>query len=141
MVQPDAGSTIVVVDGDPFVADVLMYALREGLGPTICAVTPDHAESLIGMARWRLAVIDAMTRGVEIAREAARRGTPVLLVTADFATAEKLRRYGFAVLQKPMSMDCLVQEARAAVARAWLVCQSFARAADSMEQGEGSLWC
>lgn len=141
--QPDPSYTIVVVDRDPFVADVLMQALREDVGATICALTTGHATDLLASARWRLAVVDVTLgrAGVDIAAAAVEMGTPVVLLTGDFRAADTLRRYGFAVLQKPIAMACLVQEARMAISRSWAVCRTFTTAAAYMLKAEGSLWC
>ena len=96
------------LDRDPFVADVLMQALREDVGATICALTTGHATDLLASARWRLAVVDVTLgrAGVDIAAAAVEMGTPVVLLTGDFRAADTLRRYGFAVLQKPIAMAC-----------------------------------
>lgn len=142
--QPDAAQTIVVVDADPLVADVLMHALRRALGPAVCAVTTDHAAELLAMARWRLAVVDVMLPGrssVEIAAIAVAMETPVLLTTGDFSATAKLRRHGFAVLQKPMAMHVLIAEARRAIAESWGCRRTFTLAAARMLEAEGRLRC
>lgn len=141
--QPDPIYTIVVVDRDPFVADVLMQALREGVGATICALTTARATDVLASARWRLAVVDVRLGwpGVDIAAAAVEMGTPVVLLTGDLWAADRLRRYGFAVLQKPISMACLVQEARMTISRSWGVCHAFTIAAACMLKAEGALWC
>lgn len=138
--QPDAANTIVVVDDDPLVADVFTYGLKADLGPAIRVLTADRAMELLAATRWRLAIIDVMLprrSGVEIAQGAVAMGTPVLLATGDFRATTTLRRYGYPVLQKPMTMEALVAEARMAIAQGESLCDAFRRSTADMLEDEG----
>jgi DNA-binding NtrC family response regulator len=134
--QPDLANTILVVDDEPLVAEVLMQALREGLGPTIAAVTTEHALALLEASRFRLAVVDVVLphrSGVELGEIAVGLGTPVMLISGDFDVVAALRRYGFPfVMQKPMRMTTLVREAQMAILQGVDACWAYGLAAEVM---------
>lgn len=132
---------ILVVDDEPSICELMQIAL-EGSGScrVTMAVSGEQALSVLMRDRPDAVIVDAVlpkTSGLGIANVAVHFGIPVLIVTGDPETAEKLDEVGCPFLWKPFHINTMVAEARALLVEASLrraeVAMSLRRLANSVE--------
>ncbi len=115
--------------------------LQTAFARVISAFTADHAMRLVSSCPFSLAVIDVLLpggrSGIDIAAECSTMGTPVLLTGGSFEAVPALRRFGFSVLQKPISMVVLCGEALSVLADGEAHRMAQRRAAALMEAETG----
>ena len=122
----DGPGTVVVVEDDQHISDlVAMYLRREGFR-VVQLREGDHAQEAVGRHGARLAIVDVGlpgdVDGFEVTRRLGDRGdrVPVLFLTARDATEDKV--YGLTLgaddyLTKPFSLEELVARVRAILRR------------------------
>lgn len=133
---------ILFVDDEPSICELMQMALEtSGSCRVTTAMTGDQALSVLMQDRPDAVIVDAVlpkTSGLGIANVAVHFGIPVLIVTGEPATAEKLDQAGCPFLWKPFHIDTIVAEARALLAEANQrraeVAMSLRRLTNSMEE-------
>jgi DNA-binding response OmpR family regulator len=110
------GRTVLVVDDDRRVRDLIRLTLEEGGFDVTTAADGAEAIALVGSERPGLLVLDlTLPRADGFAVAAAVRrihgsGVPIVVITADGSPAEKASRIGAdAWLRKPFDVDELVE--------------------------------
>jgi two-component system NtrC family response regulator len=134
---------IVVVEDDPAVAVVVAEALST-CANVQCAASTDQAIDLLSSRPWSLAVLDVMLNdgsGLELAEIAARNNTPVMLIAGHPKAMEALEKYGFPHMAKPFAMRDFVNNARLLIAQRDDAVAAVKRAAATMREETGDLWC
>ena len=120
-----AGATILVVEDDPAMADVVAAYLRKAGYRPVLAATGDEALEAVQRAEPRLVLLDLMLpyrSGWEICRELRLRAdVPIIMVTARRAEEDRLRGFAEGVddyVTKPFSPRELVARVGAVLRRA-----------------------
>jgi two-component system OmpR family response regulator len=118
------GATVLVVEDEPSIADVLAIALRYHRFEVITAGSVRQAQQLAGQTRPDVALLDVMLPdgdGRALGRElrAVHRDMAVVFVTARDATAEIVGALGFGddYITKPFNVDEVVARIRAVLRR------------------------
>ena len=113
---------ILVVDDQPDVRSVVQLGLEEIGHYRVSAVgTGDQALRLFESDRPDAVILDAVLpgmSGIELAAHAVLRDIPVLVITGEPTTDERLRRAGWPHLRKPFHIDELLAQVRATIAQA-----------------------
>ncbi len=120
-----ASATILVVDDEPYIADLLSAGLRfEGFGVEV-ASTAEEALATTARCEPDLVLLDVMLPdldGTELCRRLRERGSavPVVFVTARDATEDKVAglALGDDYITKPFSLSEVVARVRAVLRRA-----------------------
>ncbi|MDF5752872.1 response regulator transcription factor [Spongiactinospora sp. TRM90649] len=118
-------SRILVVDDEPYLADLVATALRYEGYATAIAPTGASAIAMTGTFRPDLIVLDVMlpdVLGTEVCRRLRQSGSdvPVVFLTARDATEDRvggLRAGGDDYVTKPFSLEELVERVRAVLRR------------------------
>lgn len=118
------GATVLVVEDEPSIADVLAIALRYHRFQVITAGSVRQAQQLAGQTRPDVALLDVMLpdgdgRALGRALRALHPDTAVVFVTARDAPAEIVGALGFGddYITKPFNVDEVVARIRAVLRR------------------------
>ena len=113
---------ILVVDDHADICAVVRIGLEElGHYRVSTARSGDHALSLLDSDPPDLVLLDAILpgmTGMELAACAVERDIPVLLMTGEAATEDRLERVGWPHLRKPFHLDELILEVRHTISKA-----------------------
>lgn len=108
---------VLIVDDEPAICELVQMALE---ADGSCRVTPassaGDAMTVLERDRPDAAIIDAVlpqASGLQLATRAIGLGVPVLIVTGEPQTRDKLRAAGCPYLPKPFPIGTLVTETRA----------------------------
>ena len=126
MVDPDGRRTVLVVDDEPTISEIVARYLERAGYATSTAADGLEAIRLVDESRPDLVVLDVMLPdldGFEVIRLMRENGsrTPVVFLTARDATDDKIRGLtlgGDDYVTKPFSLEELVARARAVLRRA-----------------------
>lgn len=103
---------IVIVDDEYLVCDVIADGMRSLLGATVeTAFTGRDAAALLENDEFNLAIIDATLpdmSGLDLARLAANRDVPVVLISGDAGISLRLAQFDYPFLVKPFSISALI---------------------------------
>jgi DNA-binding response OmpR family regulator len=113
---------VLVVDDEPVICDTVAAFLKEWPGTeVVVAMTGKVGAETLRDDHFDLALIDALLpglSGITLANLAANDHTPVLLFSGHPEVNEKLERFGCPHLEKPFSLEKLLDAAEHAVATA-----------------------
>lgn len=115
--------SILVVDDDAGLRQLMQWALEDGGYPVETAADGEQAVARIRQAPPRLLVLDMTLPGIDgfgVAKvlKAIARDVPILVVTADGGAEAKAARVGaFSFLRKPFLMEELLARVRKALLR------------------------
>jgi DNA-binding response OmpR family regulator len=108
---------VLVVDNEPAICELVQLALEaDGSCRVSSASSVEDAVALLRRDPPDAAIIDAIlpqSSGLQLASEVLDRGVPVLIVTGEPATRERLERVGCPYLAKPFPINLLVVETKA----------------------------
>jgi len=108
---------VLVVDNEPAICELVQLALEaDGSCRVSSASSVDDALALLRRDPPDAAIIDAVlpqSSGLQLAGEILDRGVPVLIVTGEPATRERLESVGCPYLAKPFPINVLVAETKA----------------------------
>lgn len=108
---------VLVVDNEPAICELVQLALEaDGSCRVSSASNVDDAIALLRRDPPDAAIIDAIlpqSSGLQLAGEVLDRGVPVLIVTGEPATRERLESIGCPYLAKPFPINVLVAETNA----------------------------
>lgn len=108
---------VLVVDNEPAICDLVQLALEaDGSCRVSSASTVDEAVALLRRDPPDAAIIDAIlpqASGLQLAGQVLERGVPVLIVTGEPATRQRLDSIGCPYLAKPFPINVLVAETKA----------------------------
>jgi DNA-binding response OmpR family regulator len=111
---------ILVIDDEPVVCDVLVEYLGELPDTEVhCARSGVEGAEKLQNERFDLALIDCLLpeiSGLKLATLAANENIPVLFISGDPETNNKLERFGHTYLTKPFSLDQLRAELKRVIA-------------------------
>lgn len=112
---------VLVVDDRAEIGQVVQIGLEEiGHYRVSAAVSGDEALRLLDRDPPDVAVLDAVLpgmSGIELAVHAVQRGIPVLLMTGEAATQERLDNVGWPYVRKPFHLKDLVVQVEATIAQ------------------------
>ena len=108
---------VLVVDNEPAICELVQLALEaDGSCRVSSASNVDDALALLQRDPPDAAIIDAIlpqSSGLQLAGQVLDRGLPVLIVTGEPATRERLESIGCPYLAKPFPINVLVAETKA----------------------------
>lgn len=108
---------ILVVDNEPAICELVQLALEaDGSCRVTRASGVDEAVALLQSDPPDAAIVDAIlphSSGLQLASQALDRGVPVLIITGEPATRERLEGIGCPYLAKPFPINVLVAETNA----------------------------
>ncbi|HKW54277.1 MAG TPA: response regulator [Stellaceae bacterium] len=108
---------VLVVDNEPAICELVQLALEaDGSCRVTCASSVDEAVAVLRQDRPDAAIIDAIlpqSSGLQLASQILDLGVPVLIVTGEPATRERLESIGCPYLAKPFPINVLVAETNA----------------------------
>jgi DNA-binding response OmpR family regulator len=108
---------VLVVDNEPAICELVQLALEaDGSCRVTRASSVDDAVAVLRQDRPDAAIIDAIlpqSSGLQLASQVLDRGVPVLIVTGEPATRERLESIGRPYLAKPFPINVLVAETNA----------------------------
>lgn len=108
---------VLVVDNEPAICELVQLALEaDGSCRVSSASNVEDAIALLRRDPPDAAIIDAIlpqSSGLQLAGEVLDRGVPVLIVTGEPVTRERLDSVGCPYLAKPFSINVLVAETNA----------------------------
>ncbi len=105
-------SVVAVIDNEPMICNLVDEVLRDSGSEVFGANTAEAGLALLNSRYFDLALIDVLLRdtsGILLAKIAARRNTPVLLMTGHADTAQRLRQFDFPHLLKPFDARGLTE--------------------------------
>ena len=105
---------VLVIDNEPAICELVQLALEaDGSCRVSSACNVDDAVALLRRDPPDAAVIDVIlpqSLGLQLASQVLDRGIPVLIVTGEPATRERLENIGCPYLAKPFPINLLVAE-------------------------------
>jgi DNA-binding response OmpR family regulator len=108
---------VLVVDNEPAICELVQLALEaDGSCRVSSASSVDDAIALLRRDPPDAAIIDAIlphSSGLQLAALALDRGVPVLIVTGEPSTRERLESVGCPYLAKPFPINVLIAETNA----------------------------
>ena len=135
---------VLVVDDQPEIRAVVQLGLEELGHYRVSAVaTGERALRLLDVDRPDLVVLDAVLpgmTGIELAAHAVLRDIPVVVITGEPATEERLERAGWPHLRKPFHVRELVSEVRTTIAQAYDNNRAIRASLDRLFETSGDLW-
>jgi DNA-binding response OmpR family regulator len=108
---------ILVVDNEPAICELVQLALEaDGSCRVTRASSVDDAVAVLRQDRPDAAIIDAIlpqSSGLQLANQVLDLGVPVLIVTGEPATRERLESIGCPYMAKPFPINVLIAETNA----------------------------
>jgi two-component system response regulator VanR len=98
---------IVVVDDEPLICELVAELLRYSGIEVVIATNPALGSQLISGIEFDLAIIDILMPGASgfvLAKLAANKSTPVLLMTGHPDQTSKISKLGFPLIGKPFAL-------------------------------------
>ena len=99
-------ASILIIDDDPDVLDVLRAALEDERHAVQTALTNSEAQAIIHHGGLDLVICDAVLETAEC--QAVSRGVPLLVVSGDSEKVDRFRRAGVPALRKPFRPGALI---------------------------------
>jgi DNA-binding NtrC family response regulator len=114
---------VLIIDDNPLVCEVISDCFEIWPATIVdCAQTGEVAAHKLREQRFDLALIDSILpgfSGLQLAERAANQNTPALLLSGHPDVSQKLERFGYPYLKKPVSLTQLLLKSQQAMALAY----------------------